>query len=142
MIQTLYEVTVSVHAFQGPESTDAIADTLEKLMNQFSTLDRSRQTVDVAVPPEVVRYVEDGRNPDIYTREFVELVQKENDLAKDKVNAYRDFKDVLAEQVEAAFPELAEDVDRIVDNTGGRKIATHTGELARLQANGTSSSGA
>lgn len=64
-----------------------------------------------------------GRNPDIYTREFVEIVQKQNQLYAGKVKAYREFRDVLAEAIEKAFPELKDDVEKVIQETGGRSSA-------------------
>jgi mediator of RNA polymerase II transcription subunit 10 len=69
----------------------------------------------------VVQYVEDGRNPDIYTREFVELVAKSNQLMNGKRRAFMRFRDVLAEQIEAGFPELTEEVRKVQEGTGGKE---------------------
>jgi mediator of RNA polymerase II transcription subunit 10 len=71
------------------------------------------------VPPELLEYVENGRNPDIYTREFVELVRRGNQLMRGKVSAFASFRDVLAEQMSAAMPELRDDVRRVLEATGG-----------------------
>lgn len=71
----------------------------------------------VTLPREVIQYVEDGRNPDIYTREFVELVIKQNQMMKGKRRAFAAFRDVLATRIVVAFPELQEDVTRVVDAT-------------------------
>lgn len=72
-----------------------------------------------SVPPELLEYVENGRNPDIYTREFVELVRRGNQLMKGKSQAMGSFRDVLAEQMMSAMPELREDVSKVVEATGG-----------------------
>ena len=71
------------------------------------------------MPPELLEYVENGRNPDIYTREFVELVRRGNQLMKGKARAFGSFRDVLAEQMASAMPELREDVKTVVQATGG-----------------------
>lgn len=71
------------------------------------------------VPRELVTYVDGGRNPDIYTREFVELVRRENQLMKGKMDAFASFRDVLAREVANANPELRDDVARVVLATGG-----------------------
>jgi mediator of RNA polymerase II transcription subunit 10 len=71
------------------------------------------------VPPELIQYVEDGRNPDIYTREFVELVRRGNQLMRGKERAFAAFRDVLADQINAAMPELRDDVARVLEATGG-----------------------
>jgi len=67
----------------------------------------------------VHRYVEDGRNPDIYTREFVEIVAKQNQFLNGKMRAFGDFKDVLAEQINTTFPELRGDVEHVLWATSG-----------------------
>ncbi|RPB17574.1 hypothetical protein P167DRAFT_514813 [Morchella conica CCBAS932] len=123
VIETLYEISVGVYGYQGPESTDVLANQINKLSTQYGTLANaaSKLPPDVAVPREVIQYIEDGRNPDIYTREFVEIVVKQNQFMKGKMEAYRDFRDVLAEQIKVSFPELSEKVEEVVEGTGGRK---------------------
>lgn len=72
-----------------------------------------------SVPPELLEYVENGRNPDIYTREFVELVRRGNQLMRGKMRAFGEFRDVLAREMGSALPELRGDVERVVRETGG-----------------------
>ncbi|KAI1476019.1 hypothetical protein K445DRAFT_7405 [Daldinia sp. EC12] len=68
------------------------------------------------VPPELVEYVENGRNPDIYTREFVEAVRRGNQLMRGKQRAFASFRDVLAHEMDRAMPELRGDVARVLEN--------------------------
>lgn len=68
----------------------------------------------LGVPPEIIEYVEEGRNPDIYTREFVELAQSRNQLLKGKADAFAAFRDALAREIQGAIPELSDDVSRLV----------------------------
>lgn len=70
-----------------------------------------------SVPRDLVQYVEAGRNPDIYTREFVELVRRTNQLRAGKRGAFAQFRDTLAGQIRSALPELGGDVDRIMGAT-------------------------
>ncbi|PBP28649.1 transcription factor subunit Med10 [Diplocarpon rosae] len=67
----------------------------------------------------MVQYVDNGRNPDIYTREFVELVRKGNQLMKGKMDAYASFRDVLAQEIGHAMPEVRDDVVKALLATGG-----------------------
>lgn len=71
------------------------------------------------VPLELITYVDGGRNPDIYTREFVELVRRENQLMRGKARAFGGFRDVLAREIASANPELRDDVAAVVAGTGG-----------------------
>ena len=73
------------------------------------------------VPQELIQYVDSGRNPDIYTREFVEGARRSNQLMKGKMEAFGSFRDVLATEMVRAMPELREDVARVLEETGGRR---------------------
>ncbi|RFU71767.1 hypothetical protein TARUN_10495, partial [Trichoderma arundinaceum] len=92
-----------------------------------------------SVPPELLEYVENGRNPDIYTREFVELVRRGNQLMRGKVNAFASFRDVLAEQMSSAMPELREDVARVLEATGGDPAIASVGAAVAGQGGSTNS---
>ena len=72
--------------------------------------------------------MEDGRNPDIYTREFVELVQKGNQYLKGKAEAFASFRDVLAREIEGAMPEVRGEVRRVVEATSGMGTEERSGD--------------
>jgi mediator of RNA polymerase II transcription subunit 10 len=83
-------------------------------------LSEKAPTVYLDIPPEVTNYVESSRNPDIYTREFVELVQRTNQMLKGREEAYRFLQEQIAWQLSSAVPELKTDVVRVVEASGGR----------------------
>ncbi|PSR79752.1 mediator of RNA polymerase II transcription subunit 10 [Coniella lustricola] len=109
-------------------SSPPTREVLAAQLSQLSTALRSIHTLAAdaglantlsEIPRELVTYVDGGRNPDIYTREFVELVRRENQLMKGKMDAFASFRDVLAREIASANPELKEDVARVVVGTGG-----------------------
>lgn len=60
-----------------------------------------------------------------------------------KVNAFASFRDVLAEQMASAMPELRDDVARVLEATGGNPAIAATGGAAAaagLGANNSNSS--
>ncbi|KAH6606836.1 hypothetical protein Trco_005989 [Trichoderma cornu-damae] len=123
VIQDFYRIMVQVSTYDSMGRSSK-----EVLSNEIKTLSTSLQNVHTAaspphllpsVPPELLEYVENGRNPDIYTREFVELVRRGNQLMRGKMNAFGSLRDVLAEQMCSAMPELREDVARVLEATGG-----------------------
>lgn len=46
-------------------------------------------------------------------------MQKQNQVAKGRTEGFRGFRDVLAEAIRNGFPELREDVERVLEETGG-----------------------
>lgn len=73
---------------------------------------------DILIPPELLHYVDGGRNPDIYTREFVELARRGNQIMKGKKEAFGGFRDILAREIGQGCPELREDVNRVLKGGG------------------------
>lgn len=132
---------------KGPPLPPSKANPTKKKKTSKS-LSTSLQNVHVAaspphllpsVPPELLEYVENGRNPDIYTREFVELVRRGNQLMRGKQSAFASFRDILAEQMSSAMPELREDVAKVLEATGGNPaIATGGAAAAGQSGSGTS----
>ncbi|TGJ82892.1 hypothetical protein E0Z10_g5836, partial [Xylaria hypoxylon] len=101
-------------------SRDVLAAELTALSRSLQTIYRTTTTRSLPqVPPELVQYVDNGRNPDVYTREFVELVRRGNQLMRGKQSAFANFRDILAGEIENAMPELRDDAARVVAATGG-----------------------
>ncbi|KAM0263045.1 hypothetical protein ACHAQJ_001424 [Trichoderma viride] len=132
VIQDFYRVMVQVSTYDSMGVSSK-----EVLTKEIKTISTSLQHVHEAaspphllpsVPPELLEYVENGRNPDIYTREFVELVRRGNQLMRGKVSAFGSFRDVLAEQMSSAMPELRDDVARVLEATGGNPAAAAAGQ--------------
>jgi len=122
VIQNLYELMVQVDNYgisAKVNSTKILEKQFEIIHQALEILHASSTTLNVIIPQEVIQYVDAGRNPDIYTREFVELARSHNQKLKGKMEAFASFRDVLAEQMFIAMPELREDIKKVVDNTSG-----------------------
>ncbi|KAK9419482.1 putative Mediator of RNA polymerase II transcription subunit 10 [Seiridium unicorne] len=125
-LQSMYNIMVQTTAYDTTSSSrpsrDVLATEVRSLQQNLQVIHRTASTPSPEqslphVPPELIQYVENGRNPDIYTREFVELVRRGNQLMKGKQEAFRSFRDVLAEEMGKAMPELREDTRSVVEGT-------------------------
>lgn len=108
----------------SPPTRDVLANQLNQLSVALQAVHRLASDPAAAnnlpdIPRELITYVDGGRNPDIYTREFVELVRRENQLMRGKMGAFGSFRDVLARELATANPELKDDVANVVVATGG-----------------------
>ncbi|RAL09963.1 mediator complex subunit NUT2 [Aspergillus homomorphus CBS 101889] len=138
IIQHLFEIQSAVHGYLGPETQQELVRKIKNLTLslqalQTHTSDSNPDATSTAptsnpqdpplgsvqLPPEIIDYVDAARNPDIYTREFVELVQRGNQDLKGKKEAFRGFRDVLAREIRGAMPECRGEVKRVMEMTGG-----------------------
>jgi mediator of RNA polymerase II transcription subunit 10 len=78
----------------------------------------------VDIPPDIISYVENSRNPDIYTREFVETVQRMNQMLKGRSEALQMLQQQIAWQLTSVIPELKDDVAKAVESSGGNVSAS------------------
>ncbi|AEO69018.1 uncharacterized protein THITE_2118971 [Thermothielavioides terrestris NRRL 8126] len=126
VIQDLFQILAQVANYDSTSrpSREALAQDIIALSSSLAQTHRAATLLgparaDKAVPEPLVQYVENGRNPDIYTREFVELVRRMNQLARGKMHAFRAFRDVLAAEIALQMPEVDADVRRVLEGTGG-----------------------
>ncbi|EGE80138.1 AP2-associated kinase [Blastomyces gilchristii SLH14081] len=151
VIQHLFEIQSAVHGYLGPETQQELVRKIKSLTLSLSTLsehsrpdptaspsepslrinDPDPPLQSVQLPPEIIDYVDAARNPDIYTREFVELVQRGNQDLKGKAEAFASFRDILAREMASAMPECKGEVERVLRATGG----STTGGAGSLDGN-------
>ncbi|KAF7133647.1 hypothetical protein CNMCM5793_004939 [Aspergillus hiratsukae] len=157
VIQHLFEIQSAVHGYLGPETQTELVRKIKNLTLALSTLsthtkpepspqdqqEEEKATPetsadagepllkDIQLPPEIIDYVDAARNPDIYTREFVELVQRGNQDLKGKKEAFAAFRDVLAREMRSAMPECRGEVERVLAATGGLSPSTTDRDMDR-----------
>jgi mediator of RNA polymerase II transcription subunit 10 len=125
VVGDLYDMQSKTHGFI-PETTDLLVDRIgeltEKLAHLKEQTDPTRAPNNpihtVSIAPEIVDYVDDGRNPDIFTREFVENVQRGNAVINGKKQAFRDFSVILAQKMKEGLKGVDEGVDMVMRNAG------------------------
>lgn len=127
IIESFIELGVSIYDFPGtPEATQGMITNLKRnvdrlfKLNQVSN-DPESSLQKVNIPFEVVQYIEDGRNPDIYTREFVEAIRRSNQYQRAKMHALKLLRDSLAEKISEEFPDLESAVQDILKRTDLQK---------------------
>jgi len=119
IVQNLYNLIVQSYDHHGDKTQEAMKREIQSLVQNLVKLSTTAPSVHIDIPPEVTTYVENSRNPDIFTREFVETVQRMNQMLNGRVDAYRMLQEQLARQISSVIPELRDDVNAIVQSTGG-----------------------
>lgn len=118
LVESFIELGVLVHDNQGThQSHTALTHKTNQVISQLSGLTNSPFTQQYPIPVDVISYIEDGRNPDIYTREFVEVTAKSNARLKGKMLGFATLRDVLGEKLVEEFPHLADAVENIKART-------------------------
>lgn len=123
IIESFIELGVSVYDFPDtPEATQGMMTNLKRNVDRLFKLnqrsnDPNSQLNNINIPLEVIQYIEDGRNPDIYTREFVEAIRRSNQYQRAKMHGLKQLRDSLAEKISEEFPDLQDNVKNIIEST-------------------------
>ncbi|KAG2465185.1 MED10 polymerase, partial [Polypterus senegalus] len=76
------------------------------LLQSDKDIDKCRQQLhDINVPLEVFEYIDQGRNPQLYTKECLERALAKNEQVKGKIDTIRKFKSLLILELGKVFPE-------------------------------------
>ncbi|KAL0087068.1 transcription factor subunit Med10 of mediator complex-domain-containing protein [Phycomyces blakesleeanus] len=107
MLQVLFELSVVVYDFQ-PEGNKLVWDKINAITDHYQKMDELKDGLEAFVPEEVINYVENGKNPDIFTQTFVERAASENQFTNGKIKAVDSFRNILSNEFLKSFPELSE----------------------------------
>lgn len=119
LIESFINVSVSVHDNTGNQASHTgLVNMFNRLISQLDELS-ANDLHDYPIPMDIINYIEDGRNPDIYTREFVEVNARMNANLKGKMQNFEKLRDVLGEKVVNEFPELKEAIEDVKKRTNG-----------------------
>uniref|UniRef100_A0A8C5ZV24 Mediator of RNA polymerase II transcription subunit 10 n=1 Tax=Marmota marmota marmota TaxID=9994 RepID=A0A8C5ZV24_MARMA len=79
---------------------------LNFIVTGLQDIDKCRQQLhDITVPLEVFEYIDQGRNPQLYTKECLERALAKNEQVKGKIDTMKKFKSLLIQELSKVFPE-------------------------------------
>ncbi|KAI9316830.1 transcription factor subunit Med10 of mediator complex-domain-containing protein [Dichotomocladium elegans] len=110
LLQVLFELSVVVYDFQ-PDGNQLVWNKINAILAHYQKIDELRNGLDTFVPEEVINFVEQGRNPDIFTQTFVERTASENQFTNGKIKAVDDFRSILSDEFAKSFPDLYENAE-------------------------------
>lgn len=87
------------------ENRPALVETMKSILSSFNTLHELEPTVQGTVPLELIQQIDQGNNPDDYSRKLIEESQMNARRVEEKQKWMQSFSDSLNASVQASFPE-------------------------------------
>ncbi|CAG5892213.1 mediator of RNA polymerase II transcription subunit 10 [Menidia menidia] len=104
-IENIRQLGIIVSDFQ-PSSQTVLNQKLNFMISGLQDIDKCRQQlVEINVPLEVFEYIDQGRNPQLYTKECLERALARNEQVKGKIDTMTKFKSLLISELGKVFPE-------------------------------------
>nr|CAI5827032.1 unnamed protein product [Callosobruchus analis] len=101
-IENVRQIHIIVSDFHPKVKTFSIKNSLVHGLQEVDKLKSHVQ--DVHVPLEVFDYIDQGRNPQLYTKDCIEKALAKNEQVKGKIDAYRKFKANMLVELSRTFP--------------------------------------
>jgi mediator of RNA polymerase II transcription subunit 10 len=103
-IETARGLGIIVSDFQ-PSGQTVLNQKLHSMVVGMQEIDKLRAHVsDVMIPIEVFDYIDNGKNPQLYTKECMEKALARNEAVKGKIDSLKKFKTLLIVELSKVFP--------------------------------------
>ncbi|XP_063705463.1 mediator of RNA polymerase II transcription subunit 10 [Culicoides brevitarsis] len=103
-IENVRQIRIIVSDFQ-PQGQNVLNQKIQSLVTNLQEIDKLKNQVqDFHVPLEVFDYIDQGRNPQLYTKDCLEKARTKNEEVKGKIDSFRKFKANLMVELSKSFP--------------------------------------
>ncbi|XP_074618493.1 mediator of RNA polymerase II transcription subunit 10-like [Acropora palmata] len=112
-VETTRQIGIIVSDFQHG-SQGVLNQKINSMIDNMREIEKCKTHVqDVEVPLEVFEYIDQGRNPQLYTKDCLEKAQEKNQQVNGKIDAYKDFRSLLVDELSKQFPKEIEEYQQI-----------------------------
>ncbi|CAD7090222.1 unnamed protein product [Hermetia illucens] len=103
-IENVRQIRIIVSDFQ-PQGQNVLNQKIQGLVTGLQEIDKLKSQVqDVHIPIEVFDYIDQDKNPNLYTKDCIEKALMKNEEVKGKIDAYRKFKANMLVELQKTFP--------------------------------------
>ncbi|OMO79872.1 Mediator complex, subunit Med10 [Corchorus capsularis] len=103
----LHQLYLTVSSFNSASQLPLL-QRLNSLVTELDNMSKLSEKCNIHVPMEVLNLIDDGKNPDEFTRDVLNSCIAKNQVTKGKTDAVKSFRKHLLEELEQAFPDEVE----------------------------------
>ncbi|KAI9092709.1 transcription factor subunit Med10 of mediator complex-domain-containing protein [Phlyctochytrium arcticum] len=96
-----------VHDYAG-DDPDVVWNQLDAMTERLAELDVLKDNIpgDLQIPMAVLEHIDEGGNPDVFMKDWLQTLVDKNQDMKGKFDAYQDFESEIEDQLRNNFPEI------------------------------------
>ncbi|KAJ6945976.1 mediator of RNA polymerase II transcription subunit 10b-like [Populus alba x Populus x berolinensis] len=103
----LHQLYLTVSSF-NTASQLPLLQRLNGLVTELDNMVKLSEKCNIQVPMEVLNLIDDGKNPDEFTRDVINSCIAKNQVTKGKTDAFKSLRKHLLEELEQTFPDEVE----------------------------------
>ncbi|KAL9671197.1 hypothetical protein QQ045_008763 [Rhodiola kirilowii] len=121
----LHQLYLTVSSF-NVASQLPLLQRLNSLVVELDNMSKMAENCNIQVPVEVLNLIDDGKNPDEFTRDVINVCITKNQITKGKTDALKGLRKHLLEELEEAFPDEVESYREIRALSAAKSFASHS----------------
>lgn len=103
----LHQLYLNVSSFNAASQLPLL-QRLNSLVMELENMMKLSEKCNIQVPMEVLNLIDDGKNPDEFTRDVINSCIGKNQVTKGKTDAFKSLRKHLLEELEQNFPDEVE----------------------------------
>lgn len=103
----LHQLYLTVSSF-NVASQLPLLQRLNALVSELDNMTKLSEKCNIQVPMEVLNLIDEGKNPDEFTRDVLNSCIAKNQITKGKTDSFKGLRRHLLEELEQAFPDEVE----------------------------------
>ncbi|KAJ3386579.1 hypothetical protein HDU92_002391 [Lobulomyces angularis] len=103
LLDAQYKLSLTIHDFQ---SSAVLHERVNNLIIELRNLDNLKNLSNLKIPPQLIEYIHNNKNPDIYSKQLFQSLADKNQKTSGRINAIKNFELELLKQIKVNFPEL------------------------------------
>ncbi|XP_044954985.1 mediator of RNA polymerase II transcription subunit 10b-like [Hordeum vulgare subsp. vulgare] len=103
----LHQLNLNASSFSSASQLPLLQP-LNALVAELDTMQKLADGCNIQVPMEVVNLIDDGKNPDEFTKDVLNSCIAKNQITKGRTDAFKSLRKHLLEELEEAFPDDVE----------------------------------
>ncbi|XP_073285486.1 mediator of RNA polymerase II transcription subunit 10b-like [Primulina huaijiensis] len=123
----LHQLYLTVSSF-NVASQLPLLQRMNTLVSELDNMTKLAENCNIQVPMDVINLIDDGKNPDEFTRNVLNSCIAKNQITKGKTDAFKGLRRHLLEELDLAFPDEVEAYREIRASS-----AAESKRLAQLQ---------
>ncbi|XP_073043006.1 mediator of RNA polymerase II transcription subunit 10b-like isoform X2 [Primulina eburnea] len=103
----LHQLYLTVSSF-NVASQLPLLQRMNTLVSELDNMTKLAENCNIQVPMDVINLIDDGKNPDEFTRNVLNSCIAKNQITKGKTDAFKGLRRHLLEELDLAFPDEVE----------------------------------
>ncbi|KAL2902906.1 Mediator of RNA polymerase II transcription subunit 10b [Bienertia sinuspersici] len=108
----LHQLYLTVSSF-NVASQLPLLQRINSLVTELDNMMKLSNKCNIQIPMEVLNLIDDGKNPDEFTRDVINSCIAKNQITKGKTDAFKSLRKHLLEELDQAFPSEVENYREI-----------------------------